>query len=76
MKEAGVVRVRTSILRRQNTVAHFNTTRPILGLCEVADSSGGGHGSHRDGGVRRALLGSRPGRRRQRRRDRTRQSRS
>ena len=37
MKEAGVVRIRTSILRRQNTVAHFIATRPILGLCEVAE---------------------------------------
>ena len=37
MKEAGVVRVRTSILRRQNTVAQFIATRPILGLCEVAE---------------------------------------
>ena len=37
MKEAGVVRIRTSILRRQNTVAQFIATRPILGLCEVAE---------------------------------------
>ena len=37
LKEAGVVRVRTSILRRQNTVAQFFATRPILGLCEVAE---------------------------------------
>ena len=37
MKEAGVVRVRTSILRRQNMVAQFIATRPILGLCEVAE---------------------------------------
>ena len=36
MKEAGIVRIRTSILRRQNTVAQFIATRPILGLCEVA----------------------------------------
>ena len=36
LKEAGVVRVRTLILRRQNTVAQFIATRPILGLCEVA----------------------------------------
>ena len=33
LKEAGVVRVRTSILWRQNTVAQFIATRPILGLC-------------------------------------------
>ena len=37
LKEAGVVRVRTSILRRQNTVAQFISTRPILGLCDVAE---------------------------------------
>ena len=37
LKEAGVVRVRTSILWRQNTVAQFIATRPVLGLCEVAE---------------------------------------
>ena len=37
MKEAGVVRIQMSILRRQNTVAQFIATRPILGLCEVAE---------------------------------------
>ena len=37
LKEVGVVRVRMSILRRQNTVAQFIATRPILGLCEVAE---------------------------------------
>ena len=37
LKEARVVRARTSVLRRQNTVAQFITTRPILGLCEVAE---------------------------------------
>ena len=36
MKEAGIVRIRTPILRRQNTVAQFIATRPILGLCEGA----------------------------------------
>ena len=36
-KEAGIVRARTSVLRRQNTVAQFIATRPILGLCEVAE---------------------------------------
>ena len=36
LKEAGVVRARTSVLRRQNTVAQFIATRPIFGLCEVA----------------------------------------
>ena len=34
MKEAGIVWVRTSILRSQNTVAQFIATRPILDLCE------------------------------------------
>ena len=37
LKEAGVVRIRTSILRRQNTVAQFIATQPIMGLCEVAE---------------------------------------
>ena len=37
MKEAGVVRIRTSILWRQNTVGRFISTRPILGLYEVAE---------------------------------------
>ena len=36
MKEAGIVRIWRSILRRQNTVAQFIATRPILGLCKVA----------------------------------------
>ena len=36
MKEAGIVLIRTSILRRQNTVAQFIAMRPIMGLCEVA----------------------------------------
>ena len=34
MKEAGIVQIRTSILRRQNTVARFIVTRPILDLFE------------------------------------------
>ena len=37
IKEVGVVRARTSVLRRQNTVAQFIATRPILGLCKVAE---------------------------------------
>ena len=37
MKEAGVVWIRTLIIWRQNTVAQFISTRPILGLCEVAE---------------------------------------
>ena len=31
-KEAGIVRARTSVLRRQNTIAQFVATRLILGL--------------------------------------------
>ena len=34
MKEAGIVRIWTSILRRQNTVAQFIATRPIMDLCK------------------------------------------
>ena len=33
MKEAGIVRIQTSILRRQNTVAKFIATKLILDLC-------------------------------------------
>ena len=36
MKEAGIVRIQTLILRRHNTVAQFIVTRPILDLCEGA----------------------------------------
>ena len=36
MKEAGIVWIRNSILRRHNTVAQFITTRPILDLCKKA----------------------------------------
>ena len=32
----GIVQMRTSILRRQNTVAQFIATRPILDLCKKA----------------------------------------
>ena len=34
MKEAGIVQIRTSILQRQNTIAQFIATRPIMGLCK------------------------------------------
>ena len=37
LKEAGVVRARTSVLRRQNTVVQFIATRPILGICKVVE---------------------------------------
>ena len=36
MKEAGLTDIRTSILRRQNTVAQYIATRPLLDLCEGA----------------------------------------
>ena len=36
MKEIGMVGIRTSILRRENTVAQFIAARPILDLCEQA----------------------------------------
>ena len=34
LKDTGIMRLRTSVLRRQNTVAQFVATRPILVLCE------------------------------------------
>ena len=40
-KDAGIVRKRTSVLRRQNTVAQFVATRPILVLCEGTEQRGG-----------------------------------
>ena len=40
-KDTGIVRVRTSVLRRQNTVAQFVATRPILALCEGEERRGG-----------------------------------
>ena len=52
-KDAGIVRARTSVLRRQNTVAKFVATRPILALCE-GKNDGGTHGSPKDGGNRPA----------------------
>ena len=36
MKEAGITDVRKSINRRQNTVAQYIATRPLLDLCEGA----------------------------------------
>ena len=41
MKEAGFTDVRTSINRRQNTVAQYIATRPLLDLCEGATQRGG-----------------------------------
>ena len=40
-KDAGIVRARTSVLRRHNTVAHFVATRPILDLCVGTERRGG-----------------------------------
>ena len=40
-KDAGIVRARTSVLWRQNTVAQFIATRPILELCEGTERQGG-----------------------------------
>ena len=36
MKEEGIIRIQTLILWRQNMVAQFIATRPIMGLCEGA----------------------------------------
>ena len=41
IKDAGIVRARTSVLRRQNTVAQFVATRPILVICEGTERRGG-----------------------------------
>ena len=43
-KDAGIVRTRTSVLRRQNTVAQFVATRPILDICEGTERRGGDTG--------------------------------
>ena len=40
-KEAGIVRARTSVLQRQDTVAQFVAMRPILVLCEGTERRGG-----------------------------------
>ena len=36
MREAGFEGIRKAVTRRQNTVAQYITTRPILDLCEEA----------------------------------------
>ena len=41
MEEAGLTDIRTSILRRQNTVAQYITTRPLLDLREGARARDG-----------------------------------
>ena len=40
-KDAGIVRARTLVLRRQNTIAQFVATRSILVLCEGTERRGG-----------------------------------
>ena len=40
-KGAGIVRAWTSVLRRQNTIAKFIATQPILRLCKVTERRGG-----------------------------------
>ena len=40
-KDAGIVRARTSVLRRHNAVSQFVAKRPILGLCEGTERRGG-----------------------------------
>ena len=47
MKEAGIVRIRMSILQRQNTVAKFIATRTILDLCEKTNRRPGARVSMR-----------------------------
>ena len=41
MKEAGFTYIRTSINNRQNTVAKYIATRPLLDLCEGTNQIGG-----------------------------------
>ena len=43
-KDAGIVRARTSFLQRQNTIAQFVATRPILVLCKETERWGGDTG--------------------------------
>ena len=44
MKEVGFTEIRKSITNRQNTVAQYIVTRPILDLCEQTTPRGGGGG--------------------------------
>ena len=41
MKDAGLIDVYTSIQRRQNTVAQYIATRPLLDLCKGAQQREG-----------------------------------
>ena len=47
LREAGIMGVRTSINRRQNTVAQYIATRPILDLCKQATRRPGARVSRR-----------------------------
>ena len=47
MKEAGFKDIRTSINNRQNTVAQYIATRPLLDLCEGTNQIGGARVSRR-----------------------------
>ena len=47
MKEAGYKDIRTLINNRQNTVAQYNETRPLLDLCEGTNQIGGARMSRR-----------------------------
>ena len=47
MEEAGFKEIRTSITNRQNTVAQYIATRPLLDLCEEAKQIGGERVSRR-----------------------------
>ena len=71
LKEAGVVRARTLVLRRQNTVRNLLRHDQFWG--SVRWKIGGrGHESHSDGGSSRESIGGWRGRRRQRQRQRLR----
>ena len=47
MKEAGFTEIRKSITNRQNMVAQYIVTRPILDLCERTTHRGGARVSRR-----------------------------
>ena len=47
MQEAGFIEIRESITRRQNTVAQYIETHPILDLCERTTQRAGARVSRR-----------------------------
>ena len=47
MKEAGITDVQTSINRRQNTVAQYIDTQPLLELCKGSKQRGGARATMR-----------------------------